>query len=190
MKNSKQGRGALCPFVLLSKLSSHTELTELHRICSAQLPRKSAPSAWYNPLRMVLWVPWVPCEKFQARTRSIMFFCSFVKIIVPQKFVFFKLRESPRRLRETKKSISGSKYFAPFASLRENKNMFLCSSVQKKSVSSVSSVWKLKNVPPVKNKAPPRFNNFHYQATSFPKIEISRIHFVNIFRKFRKWSLR
>ena len=60
-----------------------------------------------------------------------MFFCSFVKIIVSQKFVFFKLHESPRRLRETKKSISGSKYSAPFASLRENKNMLLCSSAKK-----------------------------------------------------------
>ena len=34
--------------------------------------RKSAPSAWNNPLRMV---QCIPCEKFQARTRSIMFFC-------------------------------------------------------------------------------------------------------------------
>ena len=39
------------------------------------LSRKSAPSAWHNPLRMVLCIPCIPCEKFQASTRSIMFFC-------------------------------------------------------------------------------------------------------------------
>ena len=41
------------------------------------------------------------------REKKNMSLCSYVKIIVSQKFVFFNLRESPRRLREANNTPQG-----------------------------------------------------------------------------------
>ena len=62
-----------CP-LMAPKTSRPLRLCVRIKICSYVLLSKKN-----------LWVPWVPCEKFQASTRSIMSFCSSVRIIVPHR---------------------------------------------------------------------------------------------------------
>ncbi len=63
-----------------------------HDFCeSPRRLRETIHSAWFCVFRV----------KNSKQVRGAL--CSFVKIIVPQKFVLFKFRESLRRLRETKK---------------------------------------------------------------------------------------
>ena len=68
----RKGREALCPFVLLSKIVAHTET---HRICSACFCESLRCLRETIPHRMVLCVPWIPCETTSRRLCETLRLC-------------------------------------------------------------------------------------------------------------------
>ena len=157
-------------YVLLSELSSHTELTELHRnllrTTSAKVRavcvKQSTPHGSVYSVYSVWKIPSKDAEHY-----VLLFFCQ-------------NYRPTEIRVLQTPRKSAPSAWNKKCPLMVPNTSCPLRLCVRTKICSYVllskknlwvplSSVWKFKYVLPVKNKAPPRFNNFHYPSNSSPK---------------------